>query len=76
MTEVADTLSIKEVAQELDVAYITALTYVHRSQIKGVRRGGQWIVTKEELVRFKAEGNHPDYDPSLWTAKEETNECT
>ena len=67
MKIVPENLSVKEVAQELDVAYITALTYVHRQQIIGVRRGGQWVVSKEELDRFKKEGNHPNYDPSLWS---------
>ena len=63
-------VTIKELANELDVAYITALTYVHRGQVKGIRKGGQWKISREEVTRFKKEGNHPEYDPSAW-AKEE-----
>jgi excisionase family DNA binding protein len=53
-------VGVREVAEELDVQYITALTYIHRRQLLGVRRGGKWKVSREELDRFKKEGNHPN----------------
>jgi len=53
-------LTIKEVAQDLDVSYVTVLKMVHRKEIKGVRRGGRWSIPKSEYNRFKKEGNHPD----------------
>jgi excisionase family DNA binding protein len=53
-------VGVREVAEELDVQYITALTYIHRRQLLGVRRGGKWKVSREELDRFRREGNHPN----------------
>lgn len=50
-------LSIKEVAAELDKSYITVLRYVKSGKLLGVRRGGQWVVRRSELERFKREGN-------------------
>lgn len=53
-------VGVREVAEELNVQYITALTYIHRRQLLGVRRGGKWKVPREELERFRVEGNHPN----------------
>jgi excisionase family DNA binding protein len=50
-------LTVKEVAIDLGVSYITALKYIHNNMLKGIRIGGQWRVTPEELERFKQEGN-------------------
>lgn len=53
-------VGVREVADELDVQYFTALTYIHRRQLLAVRRGGKWKVPREELERFKVQGNHPN----------------
>lgn len=50
-------LSIQDVATMLDVSYITALHYIHKGQIEGIRRGRKWFIQPTELERFKVEGN-------------------
>lgn len=57
-------LGVKEAADELGVLYITALGYIHKGQLRGLRKGGKWKVPRSELERFKAEGNHPDSNKS------------
>ena len=52
-----DLLSVQDVATMLDVSYITALHYIHKGQIKGIRRGRKWFIEPAELARFKSEGN-------------------
>lgn len=50
-------LSIQDVAVMLDVSYITALHYIHKGQIVGIRRGRKWYIQPVELKRFTQEGN-------------------
>lgn len=52
--------SVKEVADELDVCYSTALKLLHSGRMKGIQQGGRWYVTEAELRRYYSEGNHPD----------------
>ncbi len=52
-------LSVKEVAEELGVSYVTALRYVKNNIPEVIRRGGRWYVPLEALERFKREGNQP-----------------
>lgn len=49
--------TVKEIAAELGVNYVTALGYIRRGLVQGFRIGGQWRVTGTELDRFKREGN-------------------
>lgn len=58
--EETNDLTIKRVAQELDISYTTVLNMVYRDQLKAVRRGGRWFISEEEFNRFQKEGNHPD----------------
>jgi len=53
-------LTVKQVASNLGITYVTALRMLHRDQLKGVKRGGQWRIPRKEFKRFKQEGNHPD----------------
>lgn len=53
-------ISVKKLAQLLGVNYITALGYVHDGKIRGIKIGGQWRVSMEEVERFLSQGNHPD----------------
>jgi len=50
-------LKIPEVAKRLGRPYTTVLAMVKRGDIKGVRYGKLWLVTEEEIERFKREGN-------------------
>lgn len=56
-------ISVRELAKELGVNYITALGYIHDGKIRGIKIGGQWKVSMEEVQRFLAQGNHPDSEP-------------
>jgi excisionase family DNA binding protein len=49
--------TVKDVAKELGVTYITALGYIKKGLMEGIRVGGQWRISLEELERFKREGN-------------------
>jgi len=51
-------LGVKEVAAELHVHYITALELIHRGLLRATRVGRRWRVSREELERFKREGNY------------------
>lgn len=65
-----DDLTVKEVSQELDVSYTTVLNMIKRKELKAIKRGGCWYVTKDELQRFEKEGNHPD------SMKEDLDDCS
>jgi len=52
--------TIKDMARELDVSYVTVLNMIDRDQIKAIRMGGRWIIPAQERRRFLKEGNHPD----------------
>ncbi len=53
-------MTVKEVAEALDVSYVTALRYV-KSQIQGaIRRGGRWYVPVASYEAFKRQGNRTD----------------
>lgn len=53
-------VSIKSLAEELYVSYSTALSYVRTGKIQGKMYGGRWFVDRQEVERFKKEGNHPE----------------
>jgi excisionase family DNA binding protein len=47
----------KDVAEQLEVSYISVLNYIRRGQLLAIKRGGQWVISATELQRFKEEGN-------------------
>ena len=49
--------TVKEIAEALDVSYVTALRYIKKGLLKSIRIGGQWRIPAEELSRFIREGN-------------------
>lgn len=53
-------LTIQETAARINKHYITTLKLVHRGQLRGIRRGGQWYVTEAEVDRFLREGNYQE----------------
>jgi len=52
-------MSVKAVAAELGVTYVTALNYVKRGLLQGRRKGGRWKIAQQEFDRFQQEGNYP-----------------
>jgi len=50
-------ISIKEIAANENVTYLTALRWVQQGKINGLYRGGRWSVEEEEYKRFHKEGN-------------------
>lgn len=57
----SEDITIKEIAERLEVSYITALNYVRNGQIRGGRQIGRiWKVPKEEFERFLKDGNFTD----------------
>ena len=50
-------LKLPEVAKILDLPYTTLVDIVHRGEIKAAKYGKLWYVEKEEVKRFKKEGN-------------------
>jgi len=50
-------LSVKEVADKLEVSYPTALKYIKRFIPGAIRRGGRWFVPEEAVEQFAATGN-------------------
>lgn len=53
-------LNVKDVSVALDVSYITALSYIKNGYLLGIKQGGQWKISKEELRRFMREGNRKE----------------
>lgn len=50
------TYLIEEVAKELKCTERTIYTYLTKGKIKGVKIGGRWQVTEEELNYIKVNG--------------------
>ncbi len=48
--------NLREVAEKLNVSYLTAKTYHKAGRIKGQRIGRSILVTEEELQRFVSGG--------------------
>jgi excisionase family DNA binding protein len=48
--------NLKEVAEKLNVSYLTAKTYHKNGRIKGQRIGRSILVTEDELQRFVTNG--------------------
>jgi len=44
--------NLKEVAEKLNVSYLTAKTYHKKGRIKGQRIGRSILITEDELQRF------------------------
>ena len=55
-------LSAKECAEFLGVSYLTLIKLIKRRQLLGFKKGGVYAVPLQEARRFKAEGNHPDWN--------------
>lgn len=53
-------MNIRDVSNRLGVTYTTVLNYMRRGNLRGIRRGGLWDVSEEEVARFEREGNHKD----------------
>lgn len=60
MNKQIQNLTVKEVAARLNTSYYTALGYIHKGYIRGIRKGGQWEVSEEELARYQREGNYKE----------------
>lgn len=57
----ASEMTIKEIARELQVSYITALNFVKSGKIRGGRQiGRDWRIPRAEFERFLQEGNATD----------------
>lgn len=54
--ETVKTYLIEEVAKELKCTERTIYTYLNKGKIKGVKIGGRWQVTEEELNYIKVNG--------------------
>lgn len=52
-----DIFSLQETAEILDLSYQTILSLVKKGYLVAVRHGSQWRVNKDEIERFKNEGN-------------------
>lgn len=50
--------TLKELAQLLEVTERTLHTYIKDGKIKGVKIGGKWKVTEENLQRFISGGSN------------------
>jgi excisionase family DNA binding protein len=50
-------LTLNKLVERLGVTYQTGLRYIKRGYLKGVKRGGSWLIYEEELRRFLESGN-------------------
>lgn len=59
--EPGECITIKEIAQDQQVTYITALNYVKSGKIAGGRQfGREWRVPRANYEQFKRDGNAVD----------------
>ena len=49
-------LTIKQVAEELNVCQMTIIRHLSKGNIKGIRVGRAWRISREEVDRIKKEG--------------------
>lgn len=49
-------LTIKQVADELNVCRMTIMRHLTKGNIKGIRVGRSWRISREEVERIKREG--------------------
>ena len=47
----------KDVAGILEVSYVTVMNYIKRKQLPAFKRGGRWMIKKDDLEIFIKEGN-------------------
>lgn len=53
-----DLYTLKELADELDVHYVTVLAWKKKGYIRVIRIGGTYKVPRDEVLRLKQQGNH------------------
>lgn len=51
-------LSVREAASRIGVHYVTCLKLLNNGHLRGVKKGGNWHISEEEIERFNKEGNY------------------
>ena len=53
-----DLLTLREASQELGVAHATLRAQVHRGKLAALKVGRDWLVTRDELERYRLVSRH------------------
>ena len=58
-----DWISLSTASRELGVAHDTLRAQVHRGKLAATKIGRDWLISRDELERYRRESKRPDRQP-------------